>query len=220
MDLANGGSVLLDEVGDISLDLQTKLLRFLQEREFERVGGTKPIRVDVRIIAATNQNLEAVVRAGHFREDLYHRLNVIPITLPPLRERKEDIVELAQYFLKRFSAQAQRNFETITVQALERLIAYDWPGNVRELANVVEQAVVLGEGPILTLPDLPRRIVSFEGDKRADDLVYREAVANFTRRLILRALGETRGNQTTAARILGLHRKYLQRLINSLRIAE
>src|SRR5215468_7186527 len=133
MELAHGGTVFLDEVGDISTELQTKLLRFLQEREFERVGGNKPISVDVRIIAATNRDLTAAVRESCFREDLYYRLNVVPLNLPPLRERKED---------------------------LQKLIAYEWPGNVRELANVVESVVVLGRGPELTLDDLPAKIVS------------------------------------------------------------
>jgi len=144
VELAHGGTVFLDELGDILSEVQAKLLRFLQEREFERVGGTKSIRVDVRIVAATNRDIAAYVQDGRFREDLYHRLNVIPIRLPPLRERKEDIADLSQFFLKRFSLDAKKNFTEITNEALEKLTGYNWPGNVRELANVIEHAVVLG----------------------------------------------------------------------------
>jgi transcriptional regulator with PAS, ATPase and Fis domain len=220
MELAHTGTVFLDEVGDISLEVQAKLLRFLQEREFERVGGTKPISVNVRIIAATNRDLAAWVQEGRFREDLYHRLNVIAITLPPLRKRKEDISELSQYFLERVSLDAKKSFVGITAEALEKLVAYDWPGNVRELANVIEQAVVMGLGPSIVSGDLPPRIVDYDSSRRSNGLSYREAVNNLRRELIARALGETGGNQTAAARILGLHRKYLQRMIKSLRIRE
>src|SRR5687767_9269030 len=160
MELADDGTLFLDEVGDISTELQTKLLRFLQEREFERVGGTTPISVDVRIIAATNRDLTRAVREGQFREDLYYRLNVIPLTLPPLRERKEDIPGLANYFLGRFASETKKNFSRITEEAMQKLTAYEWPGNVRELANVVESGVVLGQGPELMPHHLPTKIVS------------------------------------------------------------
>ncbi|MDH3442926.1 MAG: sigma-54 dependent transcriptional regulator, partial [Deltaproteobacteria bacterium] len=159
MELANGGTVFLDEIGDISTELQTKLLRFLQEREFERVGGTKPISVDVRIIAATNRDLDGAVKNGRFREDLFYRLNVIRLALPPLRKRKSDIKKLANYFLKKFEIETKKSFTSISDQALERLVAYDWPGNVRELANVIESAVVLSQGPELALRDLPAKIL-------------------------------------------------------------
>jgi transcriptional regulator with PAS, ATPase and Fis domain len=218
MELAHGGTVLLDEIGDISPDLQVKLLRFLQEREFERVGGTRPIRVDVRIIAATNRKLDEVVGAGSFRGDLYHRLNVIPITLPPLRERKEDVSQLAHHFLKRFAAEANRKFVLITSDALQKLCAYDWPGNVRELANVIEQAVVLGPGPSIGVKDLPSRIVGYDAARNANTLSYRDAVNGFRKELISQTLAATGGNQASTARILGLHRKYLQRLIKMLEI--
>jgi transcriptional regulator with PAS, ATPase and Fis domain len=158
MELAHGGTVFLDEVGDIGSELQAKLLRFLEGREFERVGGTKSISVDIRIIAATNRNLTALVKGGQFREDLYHRRDVVAITLPPLRERKEDVPALLDYFLKNSSMQAGREFNEINGDARERFLAYDWPGNVRELANVIERAVVLGEGPHIGLEDLPGRI--------------------------------------------------------------
>jgi DNA-binding NtrC family response regulator len=218
MELGHGGTIFLDEVGDISPEVQTKLLRFLQEREFERVGGAKPIRVDVRIIAATNRNLGAAVKEGRFREDLYHRLNVIPITLPPLRERKDDIPVLANYFLRRVSAEAKKNFAAITQEALDKLLAYSWPGNVRELANVIERGVVLSQGPKLTLNDFPPRSLANEPGTESESLSYREALDAFKKQLILRTLGQTKGNRAAAARALGLQRTYLSRLIKSLRV--
>jgi DNA-binding NtrC family response regulator len=218
MELGQGGTVFLDEVGDISPELQTKLLRFLQEREFERVGGTKPIRVDVRIIAATNRDLESTVKQGRFREDLYHRLNVIPIVLPPLRDRKEDIPALANYFLRRYSLEAKKNFHDITQEALDKLLAYDWPGNVRELANIVERGIVLGQGSKFTIHDLPPRILAKEPGSTSESLSYRKALDSYKRQLILRALAQTQGNRAAAARDLGLQRTYLSRLIKTLRV--
>jgi len=219
IELAQGGTVFLDEVGDISSELQTKLLRFVQEREFERVGGMKPISVDVRIIAATNRNLEAFVKEGRFREDLYHRLNVVPIALPPLRERREDIPVLSDYFLRRFSSETTKDFTEITPQVQEKLLAYDWPGNVRELANVIERAVVLGQGPMITLKDLPSRVTGAEPGLRSEPLSYRATLDACRRRLIVEALNQHQGNRAAAARALGLHEKYLLRVIKSLRIA-
>ena len=218
MELAHGGTVLLDEIGDISPDLQTKLLRFLQEREFERVGGTRPIRVDVRIIAATNQKLEILVKAGRFREDLYYRLNVVCITLPPLRERKEDIPALVRYFLSRFSIECGKHFPMITDDALQKLSAYNWPGNVRELANAIEQAIVLRQGPTIEVKDLPPKIIAQEPAANLFTLSYRDAVNGFRKELVSRALARCGGNQAAAARSLGLHRKYFQRMLKSLAI--
>ena len=218
MELAHGGTVFLDEVGDISTELQTKLLRFLQEREFERVGGTKPISVDIRIIAATNRNLEASVKEGQFREDLYHRLNVVPITLPPLRERKEDIPALSQYFLRKYSMETRKNFSEITEQAQEKLLAYDWPGNVRELANVIERAIVLGSGSSIALEDLPDMIAAIENGTVADHLSYYAALNATRRDVVLKALSRARGNRAAAAKELGLNAKYLLQLIKTLRI--
>jgi Nif-specific regulatory protein len=218
IEIADGGTVLLDEIGDLPVELQIKLLRFLQEREFERVGGMTPIRVDVRIIAATNRDLRSLVRSGSFRDDLYHRLNVISITLPPLRERPEDIPKLARYFLERCAGETGRPFSAIAGDAAETLSAYSWPGNVRELANVIERAVVLGGGPTLSKTDLPKRFFRQESKAVSCNLSYREAVNDFRRKLIAEALGKTGGNQAAAARILGLHRKYLQRLIKALAI--
>jgi DNA-binding NtrC family response regulator len=218
MELAHGGTVFLDEVGDISTELQTKLLRFLEEREFERVGGTNTIRVDVRIIAATNRNLDDAVRKGLFREDLYYRLNVILVTLPPLRDRKSDIPGLANYFLKRFSAETKNTFTGITPEAQEKLVAHEWRGNVRELANVIERAVVLGEGPELTLADLPATIVSPVSTVARTGFSFHTAVNDYRRELISRILAETAGNRAAAAQILGLQRTYLSRLIKNLRV--
>jgi DNA-binding NtrC family response regulator len=218
MELANGGTVFLDEVGDISTELQTKLLRFLQEREFERIGGTQTVRVDVRVIAATSRNLEEAVREGLFRKDLYYRLDVVPIILPPLRERKEDIAPLANYFMQRFSREAKKNFTEISQQVLEQLVAYDWPGNVRELANVVERAIVLGAGPKITHHDLPARIVVQKPNLSSQEFSYHEAIDTFRRELIAKALAQNQGSRAAAARVLGIQRTYLSRLIKTLRI--
>jgi DNA-binding NtrC family response regulator len=218
IELSQGGTVFLDEVGDISTELQTKLLRFLQEREFERVGGITPISVDVRIIAATNRDLNRAVREGQFREDLYYRLNVIPLTLPPLRERKEDIPGLANYFLGRFASETKKKFTRITEEAMQKLTTYEWPGNVRELANVVESAVVLGQGPELMPHHLPTKIVSAIPNG-ADRFSYHGAVDDYRRELIVKTLAQTQGNRAAAAKILGLQRTYLSRLIKALRVS-
>jgi Nif-specific regulatory protein len=158
------------------------------------------------------------VKEGRFREDLYHRLNVIPITLPPLRERKDDIPVLANYFLRRVSAEAKKNFASITQEALAKLLAYSWPGNVRELANVIERGVVLNQGPKLTLNDFPPRSLANEPETESESLSYREALDAFKKQLIRRTLGQTKGNRAAAARALGLQRTYLSRLIKSLRV--
>ena len=218
MELAHGGTVFLDEVGDITQELQTKLLRFLQEREFERVGGNKPIRVDVRIVAATNRDLDGAVKEGRFREDLFHRLNVIAVNLPPLRERKDDIPLLAHHFLQRFSLETKKNITEISPDAMERLLGYDWPGNVRELANVIERAVVLGKGPKITLNDLPSRVLGTETRTSSDSQSYHQAIDDYRRELIVKALSEAQGNRAAAAKALGLHRTHLMKLLKSLRI--
>jgi DNA-binding NtrC family response regulator len=218
MELAHRGTVLLDEVGDISPDLQAKLLRFLQERDFERVGGTRPISVDVRIIGATNRDLDSAVKEGRFREDLYHRLNVVPITLPPLRERREDIPELAAYFVERFSRETKKRVPEISPEAMDRLRGYAWPGNVRELANVIERALVLGPGPTITPRDLPPRVVAATTDQAADGGSYQAAVNAYRRELIVNALARTGGNRAAAAVALGLHRTHLMRLLKALAI--
>ena len=218
MELANGGTVFLDEIGDMSAELQTKLLRFLQEREFDRVGGRDPIHVNVRIVAATNRDLEAAVRENRFREDLYHRLNVIPVILPPLRERIADIAPLVEYFLRRYAAESKKQFIEVAEDALAQLSAYHWPGNVRELANVIERAVVLGGGSTLTVNDLPSRIVAAAPVDQNDNRTYREAMESTRRALVAQALSQTNGNRVAAAKALGLHEKYFLRMIKTLGI--
>jgi phosphotransferase system HPr (HPr) family protein len=154
-ELANGGTVFLDEIGEMNVEMQAKLLRILQEREFERVGGTQTIKVDVRVIAATNRNLEEMVKSGAFREDLYYRLNVVPIVLPPLRKRKEDIPDLAEHFLNKLSRELEKDVTAITRRAMKYLLGYDWPGNVRELENVIERAINLTDDNVIDIDDLP-----------------------------------------------------------------
>jgi DNA-binding NtrC family response regulator len=218
IELAHGGTVLLDEVGDISSELQTKLLRFLQEREFDRVGGLKPVSVDVRVIAATNRDLRQAVADGRFREDLYHRLDVIAIALPPLRERRSDIPPLARYFLQRFASETKRGFTEIAAPAEEKLLAYDWPGNVRELANVIERAVVLGHEPAIGVHDLPPRIVAAQPKAPAGRFSYRAGVDASRRELVMKALSQTGGNRAAAAQVLGIQRTYLLKLMKALGI--
>ena len=218
LELAHGGTVFLDEIGDLALELQTKLLRVLQEREFERVGGNTSIAVDLRIIAATNHELDAAIKSGTFREDLYHRLNVIALTLPPLRERKEDIPALANFFLERFSAETKKSFANITDEARNKLIAYHWPGNIRELANVIERAVVLADGPELTRHHLPARVVGAQPATVPHEVSYHDAINSYRRELIVRALADAQGNRAGAAKTLGLHRTHLMKLLKALRI--
>jgi transcriptional regulator with PAS, ATPase and Fis domain len=218
IEIANGGTIFFDEIGDISREMQAKLLRFLQEREFERVGGVVPISVDVRVIAATNRDLAAAVRSGAFRDDLYHRLNVVAITPPPLRERKEDIPMLAEYFLRKCSVAARRSVTQISGEALGRMAVYEWPGNVRELANAIEHAVVLGAGPVIEAADLPARLVGESFLPSAENLSYRDGVNAARKELVVKALHKTDGNRAAAARLLGLETKYFLRLMKSLGI--
>ncbi len=216
VELANGGTIFFDEIGDISREMQAKLLRFLQEREFERVGGVTQVSVDVRVIAATNRDLAATVKSGAFRDDLYHRLNVVAITPPPLRERKEDIPILAEYFLRKFSIAVRRNVNQISGAALEKMTAYDWPGNVRELANVIEHAVVLGSGSVIGETDLPDRFAGEPSTSHAEGLSYRGGINAARKELVVEALRRTSGNRAAAARALGLETKYFLRLMKSL----
>jgi DNA-binding NtrC family response regulator len=218
MEIAEGGTVFLDEVGDIAPELQTKLLRFLQEREFERVGGALPIRVDVKIIAATNRDLDEAVQCGAFREDLYHRLNVIAIALPPLRDRKDDIAALADHFLLRFAAETKKTFNGFSEDASARLCAYAWPGNVRELANVIERGVVLGDGPRFAAAHLPARMTGAVSAPLPEAKQFHDAVNSHRRALIVDALARAQGNRAAAAKILGLHRTHLLKLMKALEI--
>jgi DNA-binding NtrC family response regulator len=218
VEVAQGGTIFFDEIGDLSQELQAKLLRFLQEREFERVGGTTPISVDVRVIAATNRDLGAAVRSRDFREDLYHRLNVVAITLPPLRQRKEDIPILADFFLRKFSTGTRRCVTKISEEAMAEMMAYEWPGNVRELANAIEHAVVLGTGAVIEAMDLPSRFGSEALLPPSEALSYRDAVNATRKELVVKALQQTHGNRAAAARLLGLGSRYFLRLMKSLAI--
>jgi two-component system response regulator HydG len=206
---AEGGTLFLDEIGDLPVDLQAKLLRALQEREIKPVGSNERVSIDVRVIAATNRDLEEAIRKGQFRQDLYFRLNVVQIKLPPLRERKNDIPLLVNAFLEKFSS-PQRPVSAISEEAMGRLMAYDWPGNVRELENAMERGVALGTGPVLTLTDLPTNLQHglFERRLSIDDLMPLEELE---RRAIYRALRETGGDKLAAARMLGIGKTTLYR---------
>jgi len=208
-ELANGGTIFLDEIGDISPNMQLKLLRVLQEGEFERVGGTETIKVDVRIIAATNRNLEEMMRKGEFRQDLYYRLNVIPLEVPPLRERKDDIPLLVTHFIEKFSKQFNKEIEAIDEDAMRSLQNYSWPGNIRELENLIERAVVLNKTGRLTIKDFPEYVVHQEisSDIELDeDSSLTDMVDNFEKQLILKALRENNFNKLRTAEKLGIHR--------------
>ncbi len=216
---AQGGTLFLDEIGEIDATLQIKLLRFLGERTFERVGSNKTLIADVRLIAATNRDLETMVRSGTFREDLYFRLSVVPIRLPPLRERTDDIVLLARHFLKEASEENERPIKEISLEAYDALLAYSWPGNVRELRTAIEHAVILCRGTAIGLRDLPLAVR--QGGRRAGSL---EPPGGFSRpgptvrdaekQLIVRALRENDGNRTRAARQIGMSRRTLHRKLH------
>lgn len=214
-ELANGGSIFLDEIGDISLTVQVKLLRILQEREFERLGGLKTIKIDVRIIAATNKNLEELVKEGKFREDLYYRLNVVPITLPPLRDRKEDIQILVDDFLNKSSLISGKEKKKLTSEAMEKLINYNWPGNIRELQNVIERCIVITSRDTITVEDLPPNIKANEAkcDDVEDSSKLEEVLDSAERDIIVKALKEFKGNRTRASEALGISRRSLHRKI-------
>ena len=213
---ADGGTLFLDEVGEIPLPLQAKLLRFLQERQIERVGSPRPIPVDVRLVAATNRDLEKAIREGTFREDLYYRLNVITLHLPPLRERREDVPLLASHFAALTSRRLGRPLAGFTPEARSCLLRYDWPGNVRELANAVERALVLGEGELIRPEDLPETILEAGALPDLSLGRYHETVQETKKRLIRSAVTEAGGNITKAALLLGLQPTYLHRLIRNL----
>jgi two-component system response regulator AtoC len=215
-EMADKGSIFLDEIGEMSLPMQTKLLRVLQERKIERVGSSLPIKVDIRIICATNKDLQRQVEQQKFRDDLFYRLNVINIHMPPLRDRKEDIPALVEHFLAkhRYSATAQP--AAISEEALKRLMEYDWPGNVRELENVVERAVVLSRGQIITSRELPFGDHEADGHEEeggdeasVEKSFFKKSVAQFEKDLIMKALRDANGNRSKAAEMLGIYRRLL-----------
>ena len=227
-ELADGGTLFLDEIGEIPIEMQVKLLRALQESEFERVGGIKTLRVDVRLIAATNRNLEVLIADGRFREDLFYRLNVVPIALPALRDRREDIPLLIQHFIEKYNRRLGKRVERVDEGALEILAAYAWPGNIRELENVMERSVLFADGPLVTVAQLPETLrertpgasvpvaavgalgaMAAPSGASMKDIV-RQAQSELEKTLISRALEETSGNVTRAAKKLQISRKSLQ----------
>ena len=208
-ELAHGGTVFLDEIGSLRLDLQAKLLRVLQEREVERLGGGRPVPIDVRVIAATNVNLRQAVRDRAFREDLFYRLNVVPIQVPPLRERRDDIPRLVRHFVRKIARESRRDVRDVSPGALDALTRYAWPGNVRELENVIHRAVVLARGPVIQLQDVPIDITMPETvrvPEEAGAASLREACDQFERQYVLRVLERAHWNISRAARVLGVHR--------------
>lgn len=221
---ANGGTLFLDEIGEIDANLQVKVLRVLgEDRSFERVGGNQPIKVDVRLVAATNRNLQKMVAEGTFREDLFYRLNVVPITLPPLRERKEDIPLLVASFLKQFAKENAKPERELTAEATEAILAYDWPGNVRELRTAMEHGVVMATGAKIGLRDFPASLRQ-TGIKTGGKTLPPSGSGSYLNlqesehRLIMRALEESKGNRTQAAQRLGISRRTLHRRLQELKI--
>jgi len=219
---ANGGTLFIDEVGDIPLQTQVKLLRALQFGEFERVGGSKTIKVDVRVITATNRDLEEMIKKGEFREDLFYRINVITITLPPLRERKTDIPVLIRHFIAKYAKENQKQIEGISKEAQDYLMKYHFPGNIRELENIIERAVVLARDKIITTNDLPQGL-SVTSEKNILNPVdfsdsYPEKVAAFETAMIEKALELKSGNQSRAAELLGISERHLRSRMQKLNI--
>ncbi len=209
---ADGGTLFLDEIGELSLSLQVKLLRFLQEREFQRLGGNQIIRSDVRIISATNRDLESRIKEGAFREDLFYRLNVVAMALPPLRERKEDVPLLIDHFIKRFSTENGKAITGLSSEAQDLLLKYNYPGNVRELENIIERAVVISRDEVISLEDLPfgdAEAVLSDG-QAAGEGALREAVDELERKLIAEAMAKASNHQTKAADILGISERMLR----------
>jgi len=213
-ELAHTGTLFLDEVGSLRVDLQSKLLRALQEREVERLGGTRAIPVDVRVISATNVDLKQAVRDRTFRDDLYYRLNVVSVTIPPLRDRKTDVPMLAEHFIRKYAREFKKDVRGISRGALPALVGYDWPGNVRELENVIARSVALATRPVIRLDDLPldlsiHEVAGRSGDAGAGVLTLKEARDRFEHAYVLRALERENWNQSRAARSLGVHRNTL-----------
>ena len=209
-ELAEGGTLFLDEIGDINLATQVKLLRVLQEREYERLGGTETLKTNVRLVTATNKDLEKAIAEGTFREDLYYRMNVFSIFVPPLRERKTDLLLLADHFLESFSRTHSKNIKRISTPAIDMLMSYHWPGNVRELENTLERAVLVCDGHVIHAHHLPPTLQTAEASGTVTRVSLRDAVAAYEKDLIQDALKTTRGNRAKAARLLNA----TERIIN------
>jgi len=220
LEVADGGVVFLDEIGELAPALQVKLLRVLQEREFERVGGTHSIRVDIRLIAATNRDLNEAVRNGDFRQDLYYRLAVVKLTMPPLRERREDIPMLTRHFVQKYAKRCKVKPKPVAREAMAALVTYEWPGNVRELENAVERALVMGSSDTVQLEDLPESLLEQAPAAETHEGKYHASVKELKKQIILDAVEQTRGNYVEAAGILGVHPNYLHRLIKNLGLKE
>jgi two-component system response regulator HydG len=210
--LAHNSSILLDEIGEMSPTTQAKILRVLQEREFEPIGSTQTIKVDTRVIAATNKNLEEEIKQGRFREDLFYRINVVTIKVPPLRERHDDIPLLADFFLKRFAEKNRRVIKGFTPRAMDLLMRYDWAGNARELENIVERAVIMARGDMITPMEFPENLKELDQELKEAriDIAAGRSLKEIEKEMILRTLEETEGNRTHAANILGISRRTLQ----------
>ena len=217
VELAEGGSLFLDEISELAPELQAKLLRVLQEREFERVGGTRSIPLDIRLIAATNKSLAQAVDANQFRKDLFYRLNVVAVTLPPLRDRREDIPELAEHFLRKARSKCQALARSISPEAMACLTQYEWPGNIRELENAIERAAVLGTNELIQPDDLPEGVVE-GGEVSGESANYYASLKEFKKQLIQQALQKANGSYVDAAKLLGLHPNSLLRLIRNLNV--
>ncbi len=220
-ELADGGTLLLDEISEIEPPLQAKLLRVLQEREFERIGSGIPIKIDVRVVATTNRNLQVEIEKGHFREDLFYRLNVIPIKLPPLRERKEDIPELIAHFIGKYNAENSKNIQGVTDKAMETLMAYNWPGNIRELENYIERAVVICQTDLIAETHLPLDVLSDinRGNRSGGGIQVGTTVREVEKQLILKTLEAHDGNRTTAADVLGISARTLRNKLHEYGLA-
>jgi len=209
---ADGGTLFLDEIGEVPLAIQVKLLRVLQEKKFEHVGGNESITVDVRIVAATNSNLEQEIQEGTFREDLYYRLNVVGLEIPPLRKRKADIPVLTEHFIKHYAVEHGKKIHSITPEALDHLVKYSFPGNIRELSNIIEQAIVLSRNETLTVRDLPLRLSP--GEEISDESTgLEQQVANLEREHLRKAMKESRGNKSAAARLLGISERKIRYML-------
>jgi transcriptional regulator with GAF, ATPase, and Fis domain len=217
LEAAEEGTLFLDEIGELAPLLQAKLLRALQQREFERLGGTRTLKFSARVVAATNKDLEKAIKTGEFRQDLYYRLNVVSVTVPPLRDRRDDIPLLALYFANKYASKRKRPFKGISPQARMSLMNYDWPGNVRELENAIEHAIVLGVADEILLEDLPAALLEEQGDG-VEGSRYHSAINTTKKELILEALRNSSGSFPEAAKSLGIHPKYLFRLVRNLKL--